>query len=104
MITKEELEQAISECQGQKNPTAQTCIKLAAYYTILDHTDKPPENIAYSFANKPPDIVNYEGESDFAQAIQGRNPNEVWALIDELVQTIQIVHPRLYDGFMRKLT
>ena len=55
MITRRDLLEAIDKCQGQKNPNANTCIKLAAYYTILDHT---PESISdYSFADKR-QIVN----------------------------------------------
>lgn len=34
MIKLEDLEEAIAECQGQRNPNADTCIKLAAFYTI----------------------------------------------------------------------
>ena len=37
MITEKDLLEAIAECQGERNPNANTCIKLAAYYTILDH-------------------------------------------------------------------
>ena len=34
MITEKDLQEAIAECQGQRNPTTSTCIKLAAFYTI----------------------------------------------------------------------
>ena len=34
MITEKDLQEAIAECQGQRNPNANTCIKLAAFYTI----------------------------------------------------------------------
>ena len=36
MITEQDLLEAIAECQGQRNPNANTCIKLAAYYIILE--------------------------------------------------------------------
>ena len=34
MITEKDLQEAIAECQGQRNPNASTCIKLAAFLTI----------------------------------------------------------------------
>ena len=34
MITEKDLQEAIAECQGERNPNANTCIKLAAFYTI----------------------------------------------------------------------
>lgn len=107
MITKQELQQAISECQGQRNPTAQTCIKLAAYYTILEHTQDDEPHETYSFASAPVDVpagnISYNGDSDFSKAVQGKPIDEVIELIEELVLTLQIANPKLYDAFMRKL-
>ena len=37
MITEKDLRAAIAECQGARNPNASTCIKLAAFYTILNN-------------------------------------------------------------------
>ena len=55
MITEEELQEAIAECQGQRNPNANTCLKLASYLTILDHQKaEEPHRTTYSFA-PPPD-------------------------------------------------
>lgn len=42
-------------------------------------------------------------KSAFAKAIKGRDPSEVWPVIDELMTTIQVIHPRLYTGVMAKL-
>ena len=36
MITEQDLQAAIAECEGVRNPTSNTCLKLAAYYTIKD--------------------------------------------------------------------
>lgn len=111
MIREQDLLEAIAECQGQKNPNANTCIKLAAYYTILDHIrepeqekemrDVPPASFTggYSFENR----VGYDSGSEFSQMILDADPVEVWSIMDELMSTIKILHPRLYDGVMRKL-
>ena len=51
MITLDDLEAAIAECEGERNPNANTCIKLAAYYTILNEKQgKPP---VYSYSAEP---------------------------------------------------
>ena len=105
MIRENDVREAIAEMQGQKNPNANTCIKLAAYYTILDHlTDKEPRYSEMSSYSAGESAIEYEGESDFAKAIRGRNPGDIWPVMDELMTTIQVIHPRLYNGVMAKLT
>lgn len=106
MITEKDLREAIAECQGQRNPNANTCIKLAAYYTILDHTtgEEPDPMPAYSFAG--PEIentINYNGDSEFLQLINGRDQSEVLPVMDELMSTLQVINPRLYNSVLRKL-
>lgn len=112
MIREDDLREAIAEMQGQRNPTAQTCIKLAAYYILMDHikeneavpTTAPTQDYsAMSSYSAGSSAIDYQGESDFAKAIYGRDPSEVWPVIDELMTTIQVIHPRLYTGVMAKL-
>lgn len=113
MITEQDLQEAIAECEGVRNPNANTCIKLAAFYTIRQHMfGTNPDDIGspqfrYSFAKdasvSQEEIVGYSGESEFSQLISGRNAEEMWALMDELMLTLQVINPRLYDGVMRKI-
>ena len=108
MITERDLEQAIAECQGERNPNANTCIKLAAFYTIRNEmfgkaTEEPESSYASAPASSSNEGITYEGESEFAQAIYGRDQREIWPIIDELMSTIQILHSKLYDGVMRKI-
>jgi hypothetical protein len=111
VITQQDLQAAIAECIGERNPNANTCIKLAAYYTIQremygEETVSKMETPTYSFAPPPEQVettIDYESNTEFGRAIAGRREAEVWPLIDELVETISVVNPRLYAGFMRKL-
>jgi len=105
LIREADIVEAIAEMQGQKNPNAQTCIKLAAYYTILDHiTDRPvADDKPMSYSEALPERIEYEGESEFADAVQGKDWNEVMSVIDELMSTLQVIHPRLYTGVMGRL-
>jgi len=103
LIKESDLLEAIAECQGQRNPNANTCIKLAAYYTILDHiTGKKateiPEAPVYSFTAKA-----YQSDSEFWSVASGLDEIALMSVIDELMQTLQAVQPRLYDAVMRKL-
>lgn len=110
MITKQDVLEAIAECQGTRNPNANTAIKLAAFYTILDHieekqeyqTKEPEEEPRYSFSTGPPRI-EYNGDSEFAKLIDGRLQSEVLPVIDELMSTIKALNERLYDAVIRKL-
>ena len=112
MITKQDLLEAIAECQGTRSPNANTAIKLAAFYTILDHleddsqpTVKPVDRNSfggYSLA-EPPGAVHWSGDSEFAQIISGKNQDDVWPVMDELMSTIKVMNERLYNGVMRKL-
>jgi hypothetical protein len=104
LIKEQELLEAIAECQGQRNPNASTCMKLASYYTILDHMKEEP-NVSkiptYSFA-APPE-VHYESDTEFGQRVASMDINDVLAVMDELMTTLSVINPRLYNGVMRKL-
>lgn len=102
MITEKDLNQAIAECQGQRNPNASTCIKLAAYLTIKESLYGRKEE-SYSYANVPGDVVVYSGESEFAKAIEGRRQDDIMPILDELMGVLQATNPRLYAGVMRKI-
>ena len=102
MIREEDLIDAISECQGVRNPNASTAIKLASYYTILDHIKKDltqAETAGYSYEAPP-----YTSESDFGKVVGKLGYEETMRIFDELMETLRIMQPRLYEAVMRKLT
>ena len=107
MITEKDLQEAIAECEGVRNPNASTCIKLAAFYTIkreLFGSSEPAPMPTYSYALPPQDSEReFESSTEFGQAISGKSKADVWMVIDDLMSTLQIINPRLYDSVMRKL-
>ena len=105
MITEQALQEAIAECQGQRNPNRETCIMLAAFYTIQEHLF-PKSEPAYSFAPAPEstDKVTYSSGSEFSQALQGRDINEVMPILEEMMDAVKTLLPRLYHGIMDKLS
>lgn len=105
MITEHDLQEAIAECEGQRNPTANTCIKLAAFYTIKQNLF-PKEESNYSFTPAPLENVNrveYKGTSEFAQAIYGMPNDLAWSIMDDLMETLEIINPKLYNSIIRKV-
>lgn len=116
MITEMDLQEAIAECQGQRNPTASTAIKLAAFYTIrreLFGEEKDAGRLpGYAYAEAPARaetpayteaMIQIDSDTDFARAVDGRPQREVWPLIDEMMETIHAIHPRLYAVVMDRL-
>ena len=112
MITEQDLQAAIAECQGKRNPDASTCIKLAAFYTIKkelfpssDQQQRYPEP-SYSFAPAPDKTddtyVVIDSDTEFAQTVDGKRQEEVWPVIDELMTIIKTLHPRLYAAVLSK--
>lgn len=111
MITEHDLLEAIAECNGQRNPTASTCLKLASFYTILDHM-KEKEEVkssvakvegpvsAYSFSDGS---VTYTSKSEFGKIINGKSEHFAWGVMDELMETLHEMIPKLYDGVLNRL-
>lgn len=87
MITSEDLTQAIAESIGAPNPSANTCIKLAAYYIIRDHmTDQ-----------------DISGDSEFMMAVRRSDRKHVFAVLDDLMRELQAVNPRMYDSTIKRI-
>lgn len=103
MIAEKDLLRAIEECEAE--PITQSKIgKLADFYIIYDHLfGTPPDYGGYSYADKIEKVIENQGESEFLQAINGKNPERIWKIIDELMNTLKIINPRLYDGVLRRI-
>lgn len=107
VITENDLNEAIAEMNGQRHPNAETCIKLASYYTIKDKlfpTEEVP--IKYSYAAPPVtnNTIDYSGSSEFSYAVSGKDTSEVMRKLDEIMQGLFVVNPPLYKRIMRDLT
>ena len=117
MITEQDLQAAIAECQGERNPNANTCIKLASFLTIREHMFPQkgeelrllPETRGYSYAPEPeapPDepVIDYQSDTEFGRLVNGRKVQDILPVIDELVsEAVRATNPRLYYAFLRRL-
>ena len=111
MISRKDLIEAIEQCE--KAPASlNSCEKLAVYYTVYDHLFGPNE--VPSEAQLKPYLLQAEHEekervtipaptSEFLKIVEGKDAKKVWEILDELLSTIKIINPRLYDGVLRRL-
>lgn len=103
MITEHDLMAAIAECEGTRNPNASTCIKLAAYYTILDHLygEREPIPANYSFESRQEEIPY--SDSEFSQLTERKGIAKVFPIMDEVMEMLYVTNKPLYDSIMRKI-
>lgn len=110
MITEKDLQEAIAECEGQRNPTSSTCIKLAAFYTIRqymfpDISGQPHEqSVRAEQPAKPANYVDYDSGSEFSMLVKGMNFQDFMEIMDDLMDTLTVINPKLYNGIMQKLS
>lgn len=103
MIRLEDLKEAIAECEGERDPNANTCIKLAAYYTIMENLyGSRVEAPTYSYAAPEIEPQRYKSGTEFAMIAENLTKDELMPVFDELMDTIQMIQPRLYDSVMKK--
>lgn len=114
MITEKEVEQAIKEClrepvTGNKRAVLADLIIIQDYLfgepTRAQEAQQPMPMQSYS---APPveQVENYiqtNGDSEFLKAVDGRKADKVWKLMDELVDAVKILHPRMYMTFIDKV-
>lgn len=105
MITEHDLQEAIAECKGQRDPNANTCIKLAAFLILQKelYGEEKPIPVEYSYSQGEPGIVEYYSDTDFGNAVEGRKQEEIFPILDELMTTLRVIQPRVYDSVMRKI-
>lgn len=109
MIKKQELEEAIAELECARDHTPQMCQKLANYYVIRDALFKPKEEETYSYstasraASFAPEPIDSYGDSDFMLTIEGKAPAAAWRVIDDLMDTLKAVYPKVYESTMAKM-
>ena len=105
MITKKDLEAAIAECQGKREPNAKDCMMLAAFYTIKNEMFGSSEKAEYSYAPAPVrNTIEMNSESEFARAVDGKSVEDVLNIMEELMETLNVIQPRLYDAVLDKLS
>jgi len=98
MIDRSEIDRAIDELEN-KETTFSSCAKLADLYIIRDKlNESAPRAEAYSY-----DVGPVSVGSDFMAAISGKDYGKLWAIMDELMDTLSVANPRVYASVMSKI-
>ena len=114
MITEKEIAQAIDECMrepvtGNKRSVLADLIIIQDYlFGEPTRAQEVPQPIPMQSYSAPPieqveTYIETTGDSEFLKAIDGRKADKVWKLIDELVEAVKILHPRMYTTFIDKV-
>ena len=114
MITEKEVAQAIEECMREP-VTGNKRAVLADLIIIQDYlfgepvkAQEVPQPIPMQSYSAPPmeqaeTYIKTDGGSEFLKAVDGRKADRAWKLIDELVEAVKILHPRMYTTFIDKV-
>lgn len=85
MISEKELLKAIEETE--RLPVSfQNCDKLATFYILLDHLRSAGRQYSRS-----------KSDSEFMSVIADKNLDDVMPVLDELMQTLDVVNNKLYQ-------
>ena len=114
MITEKEIEQAIEECMrepvtGNKRSVLADLIIIQDYLfgAPMQAQDVPHPMPMQSYSAPPMEqvetYIETNGDSEFLKAVDGRKADKAWKLIDELVEAVKILHPRMYTTFIDKV-
>ena len=80
--------------------------KLADLYTIRNQMEGINEQrpAAYSTAAASEILpAPIYADSDFLMAAADRDPEQVWQIIDDLMDTLSVTNPRAYKSVMRRI-
>lgn len=91
MISEKELLKAIEDTE--RLPVSfQNCEKLAVFYTLLDHLHSAERQ-----------LLKRKSDSEFVSVIADKNLDDVLAVLDELMQTLDVVNNKLYTTTINTL-
>lgn len=99
MITIEQINGEIAVLEDEK-PTHVVMGKLANLYTVRDHMGIGEPDVVTPVVSER---VEYSGTSEFAKVIRGKDINRVLPVVDELMSTLEVLNPRLYQSALRNL-
>ncbi len=99
MITRKELDEAIKEIEEtMKNHT--DCQKLATFYVLKEHLYGRQKQYIETVTET---VVEYEGATEFSDIVNGKNAIEVWKVMEELMDAVKWLQPRIYNQVIERI-
>ena len=106
MLDIKELEYWISRYENEADKLDHV-VTLSALYHVRDELagKQQAEHRASEYSRAVPayEPLGDYGDSEFLQSVEGKDQASAWAVMDELMDTLAAVNPKVYDGVMRKL-
>lgn len=101
MFSKSELLDAIEDLE-MAPATYQNAEKLATFYTLYEHLYVRKEPVSRIESIEEVVIGDY-GDSEFFQVVMDKKADDVWMIIDELMETLKVMQPKLYQATIDKI-
>lgn len=95
MLNIDEINSEILMLETRRDTTYSVVEKLAPLYIVRDHLNGEP--------SQQPQPLEVDGGSEFLSAVAGKDSREVFGVVDEIMQTISVINPRLYAAAMKKI-
>jgi hypothetical protein len=92
MITERELIEAIRECE-EEPPSFTSIKKLANLYIVY--------NQLYGKAEPK---IKTEKNGEFWNAVNGKDAEKVLVIMAELMETLEVLYPKVYGSIIKKLS
>lgn len=96
MINPDELDKTILELETRHDTTYSTCERLAWLYIVRDHITGQQ--------TAQPVPLTVDSSSEFLQAVDGKDSVAVFAVMDDLMDTLKVTAPRVYESTMRRIS
>ena len=101
MFSKSELLDAIDELEMSPS-TYQNAEKLATFYLLYEHLYMKKEPVSRIETVEEVIISDY-GDSEFLQLVTGKRSDDVWLILDDLMNAVKALQPKLYNAVIDKL-
>lgn len=103
--SRAELQAKIEEIEDGKH-TIENVVKLAGLYTVSDHlypTDIPSYSTESRVETITESVLDRYGDTDFLTAIDGQRAEDILLIVDDLMTTLAVLNPKLYNAVMQKI-
>ena len=87
MISMEQLDAEIKILED-KEPNYTVMGQLANLYTVRDHMGSPQAGL--------------DSDSGFYKLVAGKDLNAVFLILDDVMETLKVLNPSLFDSIIRK--
>ena len=91
MVDLKEIDWAISQLENTEL-SYMNCIKLASLYTIRNQ---------HNFS--PIGMVSVQADTEFLHTVQGKPTEAILGVMDELMNSLQVISPKIYQEVLEKL-